>query len=125
VLSVVAFERLPARTGVEAALFSAARFAQEIARSSLDQGVVVRAAVCAGEGVLFEDVNGRSAVASPASRRAADLLEAAREIAPDRAAFALEGASELVVTLLGQRLTGWERAPEGPDGTAVWLGPLT
>ena len=125
VLSVVAFERLPARTGVEAALFSAARFAQEIARSSLDQGVIVRAAVCAGEGVLFEDVNGRSAVASPASRRAADLLAAAREIAPDRAAFALEGASELVVALLGQRLTGWERAPGGPDGTAVWLGPRT
>ena len=87
--------------------------------------MVVRAAVCVGEGVLFEDVNGRSSVASPASRRAADLLAAAREIAPDRAAFALEGASELVVALLGQRLTGWERAPGGPEGTAVWLGPRT
>src|SRR5205807_8534515 len=74
-------------------------------------------------GVLFEDVNGLPAVASLASRRASELLAAAREIAPGRAAFALEGASELVVTLLGQRLTGWERAPDGPAQSAVWLGP--
>jgi hypothetical protein len=122
-LSVVAFEHPHVRAGLEAALFSAARFAQEIARSALDQGVVVRAAVCAGDGVVFEDVNGRPAVASPASRRATDLLAAARAIAPDRPAFTLEGASELVVTLLGQRLSGWERAAEGPPGAAVWLGP--
>src|SRR5207237_835059 len=69
-LSVVAFERLPARASLEAALFGAARFAQEIARSALDQGVIVRAAVCVGDGVLFEDVNGLPAVASLASRRA-------------------------------------------------------
>lgn len=122
-LSVVAFERPHARAGLEAALFSAARFAQEIARSALDQGVIVRAAVCAGDGVVFEDVNGRPAVASPASKRATDLLAAARAIAPDRPAFALEGASELVVTLLGQRLSGWERAAEGPADAAVWVGP--
>jgi len=125
VLSVVAFERPPARAGVEAALFSAARFAQEIARSALDQGVIVRAAVCAGEGVVFDDVNGRPAVASKASLRAAELLAAAREIAPDRPAFVLEGASDLVVALLGQRLAGWERASGGPPDTAVWLGPRT
>src|SRR5438067_1391606 len=94
-----------------------------VARSALDQGVIVRAAVCVGEGVLFEDVNGQPAVASLASRRASELLAAAREIAPGRAAFALEGASELVVALLGQRLAGWERAPDGPPDTAVWLGP--
>ena len=123
VLSVVAFERLPARATLEAALLGAARFAQEIARSALDQGVIVRAAVCVGEGVLFEDVNGHPAVASLASRRASELLAAAREIAPGRAAFALEGASELVVALLGQRLAGWERAPDGPPDTTVWLGP--
>ena len=123
VLSVVAFERLPARATLEAALLGAARFAQEIARSALDQGVIVRAAVCVGEGVLFEDVNGHPAVASLASRRASELLAAAREIAPGRAAFALEGASELVVALLGQRLTGWERTPDGPAHTAIWLGP--
>ena len=123
VLSVVAFERPPARAGGDAALLSAARFAQEIARSALDQGVVVRAAVCVGEGAVFEDVNGKVAVASAAARRATELLAAARAIAPDRAAFALEGASELVVTLLGQRLAGWERAVDGPKGTTVWLGP--
>jgi hypothetical protein len=122
VLSVVAFERPPVRGG-DAALFSAARFAQEIARSALDQGVVVRAAVCVGEGTVFEDVNGRSAVTSPAARRATELLASARAIAPDRAAFALEGVSDLVVTLLGQRLAGWERAVDGPQGTAIWLGP--
>jgi hypothetical protein len=122
-LSVVAFEHPNARAGLEAALFSAARFAQEIARSALDQGVIVRAAVCAGEGVVFEDVNGRPAVASKASRRATDLLAAARAIAPDRPAFALEGASELVVTLLGQRLSGWERAAEDLPNAAVWVGP--
>src|SRR3954468_9618216 len=122
-LSVVAFERPPSRAALDAALFSAARFAQEIARSALDQGVVVRAAVCVGEGAVFEDVNGRVAVASPASRRAAELLATARAIAPDRAAFALEGASELVATLLTQRLAGWERAPDGPAGTTIWLGP--
>jgi hypothetical protein len=122
-LSVVAFESPPARAGVEAALFSAARFAQEIARSALDQGVIVRAAVCAGEGDPFEDVNGRTAVSSPASRRATELLGLSRAIAPDRPAFTLEGASELVVTLLGQRLTGWERASGAPVGTAVWVGP--
>jgi hypothetical protein len=125
VLSVVAFERPPARGGRDAALLSAARFAQEIARSALDHGVVIRAAVCVGEGVEFEDVNGRSAVASPAARRASELLASARTIAPDRAAFALEGASALVVTLLGQRLAGWERALDGAEGAAIWLGPLS
>jgi hypothetical protein len=123
VLSVVAFERPPARAGGDAALFSAARFAQEIARSALDQGVVVRAAVCVGEGAVFEDVNGKVAVVSPAARRATELLAATRAMAPDRAAFALEGASQLVVTLLGQRLAGWERVGDGPKGTTVWLGP--
>ncbi len=124
-LSVVAFERPHARAGLEAALLSAARFAQEIARSALDQGVIVRAAVCAGDGAVFEDVNGRPAVASPASRRATELLGLARAIAPDRPAFTLEGASDLVATLLSQRLTGWERASGAPVGTAVWVGPRT
>jgi len=85
--------------------------------------VVVRAAVSVGEGSVFEDVNERTAVASPAARRANELLAIAQAVAPDRPAFALEGASELVVTLLGQRLTGWERAPSAPKGTAIWIGP--
>ncbi|HZX93371.1 MAG TPA: hypothetical protein VFE90_02570 [Myxococcales bacterium] len=123
-LSVVAFERGQGRTGSDAAVFSAARFAQEIARSALDHGVVVRAAVAAGEGAVFEDVNGHPAVSSPAARRAADLLTAARAVSPSRPALALDGVSELVVTLLGQRLEGWERAEDGPTGTTIWLGPV-
>ncbi|HET9754127.1 MAG TPA: hypothetical protein VFP52_14235, partial [Myxococcales bacterium] len=122
-LSVVSFEKAAGGAGGDAALFSAARFAQEIARSAFDHGVVVRAAVCVGEGAVFEDVNGRPAVASLAARRAAELLAAVRAISPRRPALALEGASELVMTLLGQRLTGWERAEGGPAGAATWLGP--
>lgn len=122
-LSVVSFEKAASGAGGDAALFSAARFAQEIARSAFDHGVVVRAAVCIGEGAVFEDVNGKPAVASPAGRRASELLAAVRAISPKRPALALEGASELVVTLLGQRLTGWERAEGGPAGAATWLGP--
>ncbi len=123
-LWVVAFEPSSSRAGLDAALLSAARFAQEIARSALDNGVTVRAAVCAGDGAVFEDINGRPMVASPAARRASDVLAAVREAAPARASFALEGASELVVTLLGQRLAGWERAPDPTADVALWLGPL-
>jgi len=122
-LSVVAFERLPGSAGVDAALLSAARFAQEIARSALEEGVLIRAAVCVGDGELFEDIDGRTAVVSPASRRASELLGSARVAAPDRAALVLQGASRLIVTLLGQRLAGWERASDGPEGAAIWLGP--
>ena len=111
------------RGSLDAALFSAARFAQEVARSALDHGVVVRAAVCAGEGELFEDVNGVPSVTSPAARRAAELLAAARAISPGRPAFALEGASELVARLLGQRLAGWQREENGIPRAALWLGP--
>ena len=120
-LSVVAFERPPGRAGEDAALFSAGRFAQEVARSALDHGVVVRAAVCLGEGTVFEDVNGRPAVASEAARRSADLLGAARTAAPKAAALALEGASETVVTLLGQRLAGWQRVAGTAPRVAIWV----
>jgi len=122
-LSVVASERLPGSAGVDAALLSAARFAQEIARSALEQGVLIRAAVCVGEGELFEDIDGGAVVVSPAARRAGELLGSARASAPDRAALVLQGASRLIVTLLGQRLSGWERAADGPEGAAIWLGP--
>jgi hypothetical protein len=122
-LSVVAFERTTGSAGVDAALLSAARFAQEIARSALEQGVLIHAAVCAGDGEVFEDINARTAVVSPASLRASELLGSARVAAPDRAALVLQGASRLVVTLLGQRLAGWERAADGPEGAAIWLGP--
>jgi len=123
VLSAVAFERPPFYTGIDAALLSAARFAMEVSRSALEQGAVVRAAVCADEGTVFDDLNGQPTVASSGGKRAADLLAAARAIAGDRPAFALEGASDLVVALLIQRLAGWEEAPASPPGSPVWLGP--
>ncbi len=122
-LAAVAFERPPFRTGADEALLSAARFAFEVARGALEHGVIVRAAACAGEGEVFEDVNGRPAVASPAAAHAAELLGRVRAASQGRPAFALEGASGLLVTLLGQRLAGWEAAPEPPPGAALWLGP--
>lgn len=122
-LSALAFERPPFRARPDAALVSAARFAQELGRSALEQGVVVRGAVCADEGTVFYDVNGRCGVASPGAQRAAHLLTLARAAAPHRPAFALEGASPLIVALLEQRLTGWQRVADAPSGVALWIGP--
>jgi hypothetical protein len=123
-LSVVAFERPPFRSRVDAALLSAARFAQEVGRSLLDQGVVMRASVCADEGAVFYDVNGRCAVASPGSQKATQLLASVRDAAPHRPGFALEGASQLIAMLLEQRLTGWQRLGDTPADVALWTGPL-
>jgi len=122
-LLAIAFERPPYRTGLDEALQSAGRFAQEVARSALEHGVVVRAAACAGEGQIFEDAAGRPAVVSPAASRVHELLAAARAAAPGRPAFVLEGASSLLASLLGQRLAGWEKAPDVPGGAALWIGP--
>ncbi|HEY2031024.1 MAG TPA: hypothetical protein VGH20_17625, partial [Myxococcales bacterium] len=122
-LSAMAFARPPYGTAQDAALFSAARFAQEIARTALEHAVRVRAAVSAGEGVLFDDANGRATVDSPSAARAAELLDLIRPIGPERPAFAFEGASFVVIALLQQRLAGWQRV-EGPRGVALWLGPV-
>ena len=122
-LSAVAFERPPFRSRIDAALLSAARFAQEVGRTVFEHGVVMSAAVCADEGAVFYDVNGRCAVASPGAQRAAQLLAFARKAAARRPAFALEGASPLIVSLLEQRLTGWERIDDAPAEVALWVGP--
>jgi hypothetical protein len=121
-LSAVAFARPPFRAGPDAALYGAARFAQEIARSALEQGVHVHAAVSAGEGAVYCDANGTPSVTSPSAARVAELLAALRPLAGSRPAFALEGASFVVITLLAQRLAGWSKV-EGPRGVCVWLGP--
>jgi hypothetical protein len=123
-LAAVAFERPPFRAGTDAALFGAARFAQEISRFALEHGVRVRAAVSAGEGTLFDDANGHPAVDSASASRVTELLAAIRSIAGNRPAFALEGASFIVITLLQQRLAGWERV-EGLPGVPLWLAPST
>jgi hypothetical protein len=121
-LSAVAFDRPPYRGSMDPALLGASRFAQEVAQSALEQGIRVRAAVCAGEGTLFDDANGQPSVDSRSANRVSEILAAIRSIAPDRPAFALEGASFVVVALLQQRLAGWQRV-EGPGGVALWLGP--
>lgn len=122
-VALVAFERPPFRTRADEPLIGAARFAREVAHAALEQGVVVRAAVCAGEGVVFQDATGRPSVASPAAARAAELLEQARPLAQGRALLAVDGAAALLLTRLGQRLPGWEQAADPQEGCAIWLGP--
>ena len=74
-LEVIAWERAPFRCSVEDGLVSAARFAREVLQATFEDGVSARAAVCAGEGELFDDASGQVAVATPASARAAALLD--------------------------------------------------
>jgi hypothetical protein len=121
-LSAVAFARQVFGNGADAALFGAARFAEEIARSALEQGIRVRAAVSLGDGELFTDANGRPSVTSSSAARAKSLLAEIRPLSENRSALALEGASFAVVSLLTQRLSDWTQTP-GPDGVILWLGP--
>jgi len=121
-LLAVAFERAPYRAAGEEPLLSAARFALEVARGAHQHGIQVRGAACAGEGRLFEDVDGRPAVASPAALGARELMAGLRSLPQRRSAFALAGASPLLLALLGQRLSGWESLPDQPAGTTVWIG---
>jgi hypothetical protein len=119
-LFAVAFERPPFRAeGVEP-LLSAARFALEVARGAQEHGIALRGAACSGDGIVYEDASGRPAVASDAAHRAAELLASLRTRAA-RSAFALAGASPLLIQLLGQRLAGWEKAADGPEGATVWV----
>lgn len=122
-LLAVAFERPPFRGVSEEPLLSAARFALEVARGAQEYGISLRAAACAGEGSVFEDVNGHLSVASPAAACVAEQLTALRARPGRRSSFALLGASPLLVQLLGQRLAGWDIADAGPEGAAVWVGP--
>jgi hypothetical protein len=122
-LLAVAFERPPFRTTGEEPLLSAARFALEVARGAQEHGIRVRGAACSGEGAVYEDVGGRAAVASPAATCAGELLAALRGLSPHRSAFALLGASGLLLTLLGQRLAGWQESAQKPLGATLWVGP--
>ncbi len=122
-LLAVAFERPPFHMGGGEPLLSAARFGLEVARGGLEHGIHMRGAASAGEGAVYEDANGRSAVASEAWARTAGLLAKLPVLSPHRSAFALAGASPLVVTLLGQRLAGWETSPEPLEDATVFLGP--
>ncbi len=122
-LMAVSFERPPFRAEPDDALLSSVRFAHEIARGAHGSGVRVRAVICAGEGTVFEDVGGQEAVATPAAPRAALLLSALRAAAPDRAALALQNASEGVLAQVGQRLLGWEILSAPIGGARAWVAP--
>ena len=124
-LSLVAIELAPVLNRRGDSVIGAVRYAREVSRAALEQGVVLRSAIAAGEGELFEDAAGRPCVASPAAQRAAELLVQLGAQPPERPALALDGASALIAELLTQRLTGWEQREGGPAGAALWLGPET
>jgi hypothetical protein len=115
-LSVVAFERPPFRTGMDEALLSATRFSQEIARSLAPHGLTLRAAVCIAEGEVFEGADGRGTIASTGAARVEQLLEEVRAAAQGKSALAIEGASNLLVSLLDEKL-GWPRSGN------TWVAP--
>ena len=58
-LAVSGFERPPFRTRPDEGLVGGTRFAREVARAALEQGVVVRGVVCVGEGAVYDDASGR------------------------------------------------------------------
>ncbi|HWE24139.1 MAG TPA: hypothetical protein VG496_09385, partial [Myxococcales bacterium] len=118
-LAVTGFERPPFRTRAEEGLVGGTRFAREVARAAFEQGVVVRAVVCAGEGAVYDDASRRAALASPAMVRAAELLAVIRQ-GPAVPTIAVNGVTGLLLELLQQRLAEWELDPEGPSGCAVW-----
>ena len=118
-LAFGAFERPPFRTRPDEGLVGAARFAREVAKASLEYGVVVRAVVCTGEGAMYDDAGGRPGLAAAATIRAAELLAVIRG-GPAVPTIAVDGAKGLMLERLQQRLAGWEMDPEGPPGATVW-----
>ena len=118
-LALGAFEAPPFRTRPDEGLVGAARFAREVARASMEHGVVVRAVVCAGEGAVYDDAAGRLNLASRATVRAAELLATIRQ-GPAVPTIAVDGAKSLLVERLQQRLAGWQLDPDGPQGCVVW-----
>jgi hypothetical protein len=106
-LEVLAWERVPFRSGREDGLVSAARFAREVAQATSEDGLVLRAAVCAGDGELFLDAAGLHAVASPASARAVELLGESARRCPEGAFIAFEELPEGLRERVGQRVRGF------------------
>jgi hypothetical protein len=99
-------------SGAEGAdLAGVLRFAREVARATISHGVRLRAAMAAGSGAMFEDVEGRPSVASDVAARAAAAVAALAGQLPSngaspRAALLLDGG--IAATAVPQReLGGW------------------
>jgi hypothetical protein len=99
-------------SGAEGAdLAGVLRFAREVARATISHGVRLRAAMAAGSGVVFDDVEGRPSVASDVAARAAAAVAALAGQLPSngaspRAALLLDGG--IAATAVPQReLGGW------------------
>ena len=108
-LAVIAWQQAPFRSSPEDGLVSAARFAREVLQVMLEDGVVVRAAACAGEGELFVDAAGLPAVATKASARADGLLGA--DPAEGESFIAFDQLPPELLEQIAQRLRGFHAAP--------------
>jgi hypothetical protein len=117
VLAVSAFEPPPFRTRPDEGLVSGVRFARELTGAALEAGLSLRAAVCAGEGVVYEDAEGRHGLASPATARALELLASLRG-GPAGPAIAVDGAVGLVRERVQGRLRGW--TAEQVDSSSIF-----
>jgi hypothetical protein len=87
------------------------RFAREVARATIPHGVRLRAALAAGSGAVFEDVEGRPSVASDVEARAAAGVAALVSQFPSngaspRAALLVD-ASIAETTVPQRELGGW------------------
>jgi|GEM_PF-382264 len=114
-LALAAFERPPFHTRPDEGLIGVTRFAREVARTTHQHGIVIRAVICAGEGAVFEDVHGHFNLASAASARASELLASLRG-GPVRPLLLVQGASGALLERLQRRLQGWKLdGNAGPD----------
>jgi hypothetical protein len=116
-LAVSAFEAPPFRTRPDEGLVSGVRFARELIRAAVEWGLTLRAAVCAGEGGVYEDAEGRPGLASPATARAWELLNSVRG-GPEGSAIAVDGAVGLVRERVQQRLRDW--TAESSDSSTIF-----
>jgi hypothetical protein len=102
-VEATAWERPPFRNTLDELVLSAARFAREVARGALEQGLVVRAAIASDQGAEFVDAIGRTAVASPASQRAEALAGSLQGVA-----IAFEELEPALSARIAARLPGWQ-----------------
>ena len=119
-IALAAFERPPFRTNLQEGMISVARFAREVAAASLEHGVIVRGAICAGGGAVFEDAGGQANLASPSHARATDLLKRL-QAGPPCPALAIEAVPAALLDRIQQRLPGWKLETAGEENApAIW-----